>query len=74
MAAAAWFDACDATRWPTANGLEAVDAYRKQKLEECMAYLETAARWESYLLDGRFGMRIQAGIDSVKWLRGKKGW
>ena len=74
MAAAAWRDACDTAKWPATEGLEAVDAYRRQKTEECLAYLEKNAKWESYVLDGRFGMRIQAGIDSVKWLKGKKGW
>ncbi|KAB5577824.1 hypothetical protein GE09DRAFT_532767 [Coniochaeta sp. 2T2.1] len=74
MAAAAWRDGCDATKWPLPEGPEAIDAYRKEKAEETLAYLEKNAKWESYVLDGRFGMRIQAGIDSVKWLRGKKGW
>ncbi|OIW28789.1 hypothetical protein CONLIGDRAFT_644950 [Coniochaeta ligniaria NRRL 30616] len=74
MAAAAWRDACDSTKWPTSKGSEAVEAYRRQKTEECMAYLEKNAKWETYVLDGRFGMRVQAGIDSVKWLKGKKGW
>ncbi|KAB5535302.1 hypothetical protein GE09DRAFT_357620 [Coniochaeta sp. 2T2.1] len=74
MAAAAWRDACDSTKWPTSEGPEAVDAYRKERAEETLANLEKNAKWESYVLDGRFGMRIQAGIDSVKWLKGKKGW
>jgi hypothetical protein len=74
MAAAAWRDACDPTKWPSSNGSEAVDAFRQEKSEECLAYLEKNAAWESYVLDGRFGMRIQAGIDGVKWLKGKKGW
>lgn len=74
MAAAAWRDACDSAKWPTAAEAEAVDAYRQQKSEECLAYLDKNAKWESYVLDGRFGMRIQAGIDSVKWLKAKKGW
>lgn len=74
MAAAAWRDACDSGKWPASKGPEAVDAYRRLKAEECLAYLEKNAKWESYVLDGRFGMRIQAGIDSVKWLKGKKGW
>ncbi|KAH8911280.1 hypothetical protein BR93DRAFT_965086 [Coniochaeta sp. PMI_546] len=74
MAAAAWRDACNPSKWPTSKGTEAIEAFRRQKAEECLAYLEKTAKWESYVLDGRFGMRIQAGIDSVKWLKGKKGW
>lgn len=74
MAAAAWRDACNPSKWPTSRGTEAIEAFRRQKAEECLAYLEKTAKWESYVLDGRFGMRIQAGIDSVKWLKGKKGW
>lgn len=72
MAAAAWADCCDETRWPAAA--DEVDAYRRGKTDECQRYLEKLAKWEAFVLDGRFGMRIQAGLDSVKWLKGKKGW
>jgi hypothetical protein len=74
MAAAAWRDACDPDKWPTSTSSHEVDAYRKQKTEECRAYLEKSAKWESYVLDGRFGLRIKAGIDSVRWLKEKKKW
>jgi hypothetical protein len=72
MAAAAWADCCDETRWPAAA--DEAEAYRRGKTDECQRYLEKLAKWEAYVLDGRFGMRIQAGLDSVKWLKGKKGW
>jgi hypothetical protein len=72
MAAAAWWDCCDEKKWPA--DVARVDGYRKEKMEECATYLEKLVKWEAFLLDGRFGLRIQGGLDSVKWLRAKKGW
>jgi hypothetical protein len=74
MAAAAWRDGCNPAKWPAGKGPDEVDAYRRRQTEDCLGYLEKLAKWESYVLDGRFGMRIQAALDSVKWLKSKKGW
>lgn len=49
--------------------------YRKRKLEECEALLETVKGWEAgYTMDARFGMRVQSGFETLAWYRGKMGW
>lgn len=67
-----WTECCDAKYWP--SEASEVDEHRKTKVAECTALLETVAAWESYVLDARFGMRVQTGLDSARWLKGKKGW
>lgn len=43
------------------------DVERKQ-IRECKAYLDNAARWESYELDARIGLKVTAAMEAVqKW-------
>lgn len=40
----------------------------RQKVRECKEYLEKAARWESYELDARIGLKVTAAMEAVrKW-------
>ncbi|KAI9928787.1 hypothetical protein ASPWEDRAFT_36570 [Aspergillus wentii DTO 134E9] len=40
----------------------------RQKVMECKEYLEKAARWESYELDARIGLKVTAALEAVhKW-------
>ena len=50
------------------------DAFRKEKALECLSLLEKVARWESFILDARMGLRVQAGLENVRWLISKNGW
>jgi hypothetical protein len=79
----AWIDVCNPDAWPSAASgdekdtkanSEQVEAFRRQKTDECQQYLDKVVKWEAYVLDARFGLRVQAGVDSVKWLKRKKGW
>lgn len=74
MAASAWLDACDPVHWPADASDDEVDAHRKKMVSSCEEYLRKVAAWEGFVLDARFGMRVQAGLDSVSWLKGKKKW
>lgn len=40
----------------------------KEQVRECKEYLEHAARWDSYELDARIGLKVTAAIEAVnKW-------
>jgi hypothetical protein len=64
MAVLAWAETRNATD----------DQIRRRKVDECQEQLETVAKWETFVLDARIGMRVRTGLDTVKWLKGKKGW
>lgn len=56
-----------ATESKIANG-EEVTQPERQQVRECKEYLEKAARWESYELDARIGLKVTAAMEAVrKW-------
>jgi hypothetical protein len=49
------------------SGETITEAERKQ-VSECKEYLDHAARWESYELDARVGLKVTAAMEAVhKW-------
>ncbi|KAK4652374.1 Mitochondrial outer membrane protein iml2 [Podospora pseudocomata] len=69
-ASVAWMEVCDPEAWPEANP----EDFRKAKTEECQQYLEKVSRWEGFVLDARFGIRVKAGSETLRWFKDKKGW
>lgn len=56
------------------EGDDSLDEYRKGKIEECQASLDRAAGWEAFVLDARCGMRVQTGVETLRWYRRRMGW
>lgn len=42
------------------------DVDRVAKVREAEEWLHKVARWETYVLDARIGMKVTTGLDTVK--------
>lgn len=69
LGAIAWEECCNPP-----ETMEDVNAYRKQKMEECEGYLDQVKNWENFILDMRIGLRVQSGLETLKWFKGKMEW
>lgn len=68
LAAIAWEECCVGR--DTGDEL----AYRKEKLDECEMQLDKVKNWESYTLDMRIGLKVQSGLETLKWFKNKMKW
>lgn len=71
-AVAIWKQCCDPKSWPSDE--KAADVYRHDLAKDCQKYLGYFNTFENFVLDGRLGMKVQTGLDSINWLAKKKGW
>ncbi|TGJ85501.1 hypothetical protein E0Z10_g3270 [Xylaria hypoxylon] len=55
------------------EGRAATPAETKKKIDDCQSWLDKVARWEAYVLDGRIGMRVQTGMDTLRWYKREHG-
>lgn len=39
---------------------------KKSRVAECEDWLSKVAKWESYVLDARIGMKVTTGLDTVR--------
>ncbi|KAI0834319.1 hypothetical protein F5Y06DRAFT_157268 [Hypoxylon sp. FL0890] len=46
----------------------------REKVEECQSWLDKVAKWETFILDARIGMRVQTGMDTIRWYKREHGW
>ncbi|KAI1846654.1 hypothetical protein JX266_007227 [Neoarthrinium moseri] len=51
-----------------------IEDWRRKKTDECQAWLDKVAKWEAYVLDARIGMRVQTGMDTLRWYKRENGW
>ncbi|KAH6646567.1 breast cancer protein [Truncatella angustata] len=65
-------------RRPTTSSRNAnktdIDVWRRKKTDECQNWLDKCAAWGSYILDARIGMRVQTGMDTLRWYKRTMGW
>ena len=52
----------------------AVDEFRRERLDRVDEYIAKVAKWDHFLLDTRIGMRVTPAVQTVRWLKKKKGW
>ncbi|GAP82811.1 putative mitochondrial outer membrane protein iml2 [Rosellinia necatrix] len=57
--------------WMEGQGETAAET--KKKVYDCQSWLDKVSKWESYLLDGRIGMRVQTGMDTLRWYKREHG-
>ena len=67
LGAIAWAECC-------MHGPGEQDALRRARLDESQALLEKVRAWEGFVLDARIGMRVQSGMETLRWFRRKNGW
>ncbi|KAI1754004.1 breast cancer protein [Xylaria castorea] len=55
------------------EGQTKTPAETKKKVDDCQSWLDKVAGWEAYVLDGRIGMRVQTGMDTLRWYKREHG-
>ncbi|TDZ39192.1 Inclusion body clearance protein iml2 [Colletotrichum spinosum] len=82
MGAIAWFEACKPESRkagpdePTDAAAQAklVGEWRKKRTDECQEWLDKVVAWEAFVFDARLGMRVQSGLETLRWFKKKNNW
>jgi len=48
--------------------------FRQERLDRVEEYLAKVVKWDHFVLDARIGMRVSPAVDTVRWIKRKKGW
>ncbi|KAI2609480.1 uncharacterized protein GGS25DRAFT_217928 [Hypoxylon fragiforme] len=68
MAALAWNEVLNPELRKDVNE-EDEEGWLREKVNECQSWLEKVAKWEAFVLDARIGMRVQTGLDTIRWYK-----
>jgi len=74
MAVIAWVELQNYSKLHSSEADGDETAWKRKKLDECYSWLDTVGKWEAYVLDARFGMRVNTGQDTLNWYRREHPW
>ncbi|KAL5628633.1 hypothetical protein BROUX41_002024 [Berkeleyomyces rouxiae] len=48
------------------------DSPCRERIKMCQTHLDKVANWEAFVLDARIGLKVQTGIETMKWFQKAK--
>ncbi|KAM0321576.1 hypothetical protein ACHAQA_010066 [Verticillium albo-atrum] len=73
----AWLEACGpdtpGSADANADAVAKDKEHRVAKAKQSQEHLDAVVAWEAFLFDARLGMRVQTGLETLKWFRERAG-